>query len=487
MKLPTIKLKKWQRIFVNRSLNMSSIKAIGFDMDHTLATYNSINFETLAFKVTLDKFIKAGYPKELAKLKFDVNSVIRGLLVDRERGNLLKVDCYKYVKHAYHGKRQLKKDERHKLYNSQSYKADTFLSVDTFFALSEVHLFAEIVDFMSKNPGRIKKDFREVYADLRKFIDLSHQDGSIKNEVLRNPAKFIDRDPQLPKALSRMIEGGKSLFLLTNSNYEYTNMVMTYLLQHADSPYQRWQDYFDTIIVSAGKPDFFVGKKTFVEIDPKKSDTRKHKGALRRGAIYSGGNAESLQALTGFRGDEILYVGDHVYGDIITSKDRLNWRTMLVVPELTKELPLIEKNTHVVHEIERLQLEREVLDEKLQILRNRLSAANDQLQLAHSDNKIKRVKILAREVDKLSGKLQDKDKTLQALDEQIRRLIKEREQAIHPVWGELMKVGMEKSRFAQQVEQYACLYTGTVTNIRFYSPFKRFTSNRDLLPHDQGN
>jgi hypothetical protein len=34
-------LKSWQKVFVNRSLNMEEIKAIGFDMDHTLAIYNS--------------------------------------------------------------------------------------------------------------------------------------------------------------------------------------------------------------------------------------------------------------------------------------------------------------------------------------------------------------------------------------------------------------------------------------------------------------
>ena len=59
------KLKMWQKIFCNRSLNMSSIKAIGFDMDHTLAPYHRETFEALAFKETLNKFIEAGYPEEL--------------------------------------------------------------------------------------------------------------------------------------------------------------------------------------------------------------------------------------------------------------------------------------------------------------------------------------------------------------------------------------------------------------------------------------
>ena len=76
---------------------------------HTLAIYNSIKFEELAFEQTLKKFIEAGYPAELKKLKFDHDFVIRGLMVDCERGNILKVDGHKYVKVAYHGHKKLEK------------------------------------------------------------------------------------------------------------------------------------------------------------------------------------------------------------------------------------------------------------------------------------------------------------------------------------------------------------------------------------------
>jgi hypothetical protein len=34
----------------------------------------------------------------------------------------------------------------------------------------------------------------------------------------------------------------------------------------------------------------------------------------------------------------VLYVGDHIYGDIVKSKKDIGWRTMLVVPELEVEL-----------------------------------------------------------------------------------------------------------------------------------------------------
>ena len=150
---------------------MQSIKSIGFDMDHTLVPYKREAFEALAFEETLKKFISAGYPEELSKLSFDPNFVIRGLLIDKQRGNILKVDCHKYVKVALHGRRLLDKKERHELYNAQSFKANSFLSIDTFFDLSEVQLFTEIVDYMRLNPGKIKKSFKgTMVSNYRKKV-----------------------------------------------------------------------------------------------------------------------------------------------------------------------------------------------------------------------------------------------------------------------------------------------------------------------------
>ncbi len=42
-------------------------------------------------------------------------------------------------------------------------------------------------------------------------------------------------------------------------------------------------------------------------------------------------------------GAEVLYIGDHIYGDILRSKKELGWRTMLVVPELETELNILAK------------------------------------------------------------------------------------------------------------------------------------------------
>lgn len=56
------------------------------------------------------------------------------------------------------------------------------------------------------------------------------------------------------------------------------------------------------------------------------------------------GSSDIICDLLKVQGKDILYVGDHIFGDILKSKKRQGWKTFLVVPELTKELEVWEKN-----------------------------------------------------------------------------------------------------------------------------------------------
>ncbi|MCO5608674.1 hypothetical protein L7F22_062888 [Adiantum nelumboides] len=82
---------KNKQIFCNRSLNMKSIIAVGFDMDYTLAQYKSETFETMAYHGTIKKLVyDLGYPTELLEWIFDWQYMVRGLVLDKRRGNILK-------------------------------------------------------------------------------------------------------------------------------------------------------------------------------------------------------------------------------------------------------------------------------------------------------------------------------------------------------------------------------------------------------------
>lgn len=90
-------------------------------------------------------------------------------------------------------------------------------------------------------------------ADLRTVMDFVHLGGSLKNETLANLPKhvawlsfllllppfsslaaflhrYIKKDGKLPQLFATFRRAGKKSFLLTNSEWYYTNAVMAYLL-----------------------------------------------------------------------------------------------------------------------------------------------------------------------------------------------------------------------------------------------------------------
>jgi len=84
-------------IFCNRELPLSQIESVGFDMDYTLAQYSPA-FDLLAYEGAKRKLVQEmGYPAAVAGLAFEPERFSRGLVIDKQRGNLLKVDRFKYV------------------------------------------------------------------------------------------------------------------------------------------------------------------------------------------------------------------------------------------------------------------------------------------------------------------------------------------------------------------------------------------------------
>ena len=95
-------------IYVNRTLNMKQIAAIGFDMDYTLVRYDSHAFEEMTYKEIIKKLTDVkNYPAPVKNLKFEFNRAIRGLVIDKPHGNILKLSTYSKVKHAYHGLKEM--------------------------------------------------------------------------------------------------------------------------------------------------------------------------------------------------------------------------------------------------------------------------------------------------------------------------------------------------------------------------------------------
>ncbi|GLI63513.1 hypothetical protein VaNZ11_006498 [Volvox africanus] len=534
---PLQRLPVQRRVFCNRALNMKQIKAIGYDMDYTLAQYKPDTFEGLAHKETVSKLIEVfRYPEELRQLDFQWDYMTKGLIIDKERGNMLKVDRHNYVKVAYHGFKELPADVRKAVYNGHHSsggagagvfdEAGGYAMVDTLFSLAEAYLFMQLVELKDHDRHDIlrRKSCKDLYRDLRTAVDMCHRDGSLKRAVAANPEKFIHRDEHLVHVLQTHRASGRSVFLATNSLYDYTNVVMNFLVSGKTGAQKtgEWLQYFDVVMVGCAKPSFFQHRAPLFSVDVntgmlKNTDngapiipideldrseesaavvpspsTRAGSGGSSRSItsppaavgvcpvrcgsnVFQGGWYMDLHKMLGVtEGSQVLYVGDHIYGDIVKSKKDIGWRTMLVVPELELELEKLGRSMKMQEELRQLRHLRDEYDDRIQRLRWSVRSNKGMEEGGVEDQAYRDALQLleAAETDRAQLKARHS------------ALLRNHHRQFHPVWGQLMRTGHQNSRFAHQIERYACLYTSHVNNLAFVSPEKSFMGRMDLMAHE---
>jgi hypothetical protein len=226
-----LRIARSDRVFVNRDLRFSNIDWIGFDMDYTLALYNQRNLEELSIRCTLGKLVeKRGYPAAILDLEYDSTFAVRGIVVDRKHGNIFKMDRYGHVGRVYHGKRLLDKEERRQLYRTERIRLPQprWAWIDTLFALPEAVMYATIIDYLESHGD--KPQFSQLWGDIRECIDEAHRDETMKSIIKANLGEYFVRDADLAATLHKFRSSGKRLFLLTNSFWDYTNHLMSWLL-----------------------------------------------------------------------------------------------------------------------------------------------------------------------------------------------------------------------------------------------------------------
>ncbi|XP_062817032.1 cytosolic purine 5'-nucleotidase-like isoform X1 [Anolis carolinensis] len=454
------------RIFVNRSLALEKIKCFGFDMDYTLAMYKSPDYEELAFALLLERLVSIGYPKEVLAYKYDPTFPTRGLVFDALYGNLLKVDSHGNLLVCAHGFRFLKGAEIWNFYPNKFIQRDDtkrFHILNTLFNLTETFLFACLVDFFTNcsryvncetgyKHGNLFMSFRSIFQDVREAMDHVHLSGSLKEKTLQDLEKYVVKDDRIPLLLSRMKEAGK-VFLATNSDYSYTDAIMTYLFnfnhEGEDGPrpaHRPWRSYFDLIVVDTRKPLFFAEGTVLRQVN---TDTGKlrigtYTGPLQHSTVYSGGSSDVVCDLLGVKGKDILYIGDHIFGDILKSKKRQGWRTFLVVPELAKELHVWTEKSELFEELRSLDV---FLAELYQYLD---SGSNERPDISALKKQIQKV---THEMDMCYGKM-----------------------------GSLFRCGSRQTLFSSQLTRYADLYAASFVNFLYY-PFSYLFRAPPTLVH----
>jgi hypothetical protein len=233
-----------------------------------------------------------------------------------------------------------------------------------------------------------------------------------------------------------------------------------------------WRDLFEVVIVQARKPEFFGSRSPVFEIVSEDGLLKPALG-LTAGSAYVGGNAGLVEHHLGLAGDQILYVGDHMFADVHVSKNILRWRTALVLRELEADLVAEDAFEPDRARLQQLMAEKEDLEHAVCQARLELQRSRERYGPRSS-----------RSPSELEAELAALRSRLAVLDEAIGPLASRAAEVSNPHWGPLMRAGNDKSYLARQVERYADVYLSRVSNFLAHTPFAYLRSPRGTLPHD---
>jgi HAD superfamily 5'-nucleotidase-like hydrolase len=442
-------------------------------MDYTLVHYRAEHWEQHAYDRARNRLQQRGWP--VTGLQFDPSLVSLGLVLDLELGNAIKANRFGYVLRAYHGTRRLDFEQQRSAYARTlvDLEEPRWVFLNTLFALSEATLFLQLVERLDAGQLDPTLDYAKLRALIRSALDAVHTEGELKQEIAAHPQRFVELDPELALTLQDLKAAGKQLLLITNSEWSYTQAMMSYAFDRYLPPSQRWRDLFELVVVSARKPLFFARDNPAFELVGEAGLLRPMAAKLRAGGAYLGGSAELVERSLGLSGEQILYIGDHIVADVRASKDLLRWRTGLVVRGLEEEIEATCAFASQQSELEELMTAKATLEARQAWTRVQLLRLEQQYAPA--------AQVSTRE---LKRSLQQLRAELSELDERIAPLAKAAGELRHPRWGLLLRAGNDKSHLARQLERSADVYMSRVSNLLHSTPFAYLRSPRSSLPHD---
>ncbi|XP_032999532.1 5'-nucleotidase domain-containing protein 1 isoform X2 [Lacerta agilis] len=290
------------------SFSLAACEVIGFDLDHTLCRYHLVESARLIYDSFAQYLVKEkGYDKELLNVSPESwDFCFKGLVLDMEDGNFLKLAEDGTVLRASHGTKHMTSEE----------------ILDTY--------------------GR--KEWRH-FKTMSGMVSRSENGGTYFPEVKRNPGKYIQCCPDpVKKWLRRLKDSGKILLLITSSHSDYCRLLCEHTLGND------FEDLFDIVITNALKPGFFSqppDQRPFRTLE--NDEEQEALLSLDKPGWYSQGNAthlyELLKKMTGKLEPKVVYFGDSMHSDIFSAHHYSNWETVLILEELQGDHAMVPTET----------------------------------------------------------------------------------------------------------------------------------------------
>lgn len=353
--------------------SLENYDCVGFDLDNTIVKYNVKNMIYHEYDV-LSRFLTAkGYSKEFLLKPIDEGAdfMQKGLVLDFERGNLLRTCPDGSIQKASHGTTFLTNQEVIDIYGEKKrwevtdeYCKDMLVAWNgtmseqirtclDYFDMPAALAFARIIDSIDTDKGERQNKYNvwpDILDGLMALYSREHFDTNESEYFVglkNNPSKFIHKCDQQTLDWLMALKGKKKTFLVTGSHIDFASLTAGYAMG------PNWRDYFDIVICYSKKPGFFTMRRPFMQLEGIKETSPIDVGDLKEGTIYTQGNFNDLTMFISslIKKDEdlkVVYVGDNLIQDVFTPNKHRNIDTIAIVEEMWAEGVDYDKNFEVL-------------------------------------------------------------------------------------------------------------------------------------------
>lgn len=261
---------------------VNEIAGIGFDLDHTLVKYNEESLVKLVNSCVEEILVNDyNFPPEIFDKEIDWKLLQKGIVLDGDNGNMVKLNEYEMVGKAYHGTKEMDEDEILKVYPERGWSKacylihnivdkvmpENILVLVDYFTIGLADIFSKIVDYEILTHGELKtKNLCGILSDCLKKIfhhnDFYDDNHKFFSEIRANPDKYYrTSNAKTLRVLKTLKDAGKHLFVVTGSTFSFANFSASYVFG------TDWMKYFTTITCKANKPIFFTNLRPFKNTD----------------------------------------------------------------------------------------------------------------------------------------------------------------------------------------------------------------------------
>ncbi|XP_076237159.1 5' nucleotidase A [Calliopsis andreniformis] len=353
------------------TLRFTDYDCVGFDLDNTLLRYNVTNLVPLEYEILVNYLItEKGYSsKYLSKplTDKDFDFMQKGLFLDFEKGNILRISADGVIQRMCHGTKLLSVEKIREIYPEQrSDIIDAFCTdmlstwngpmsmkmraLLDYFDIPTSLIFARLIDTLDEKHGgplstyNVWPDMLDGLCEMYNRDHFKLDKGYFFPSLKKDPAKYIRKCDLTTISWLKELKKHCITFLITGSNADFVDFTATYALG------KDWRSLFDIVICYAKKPGFFTNERPFLQVINYEEGEVIESKDLKKGEIYSQGNWKGLFEFLGYVSGKskprCVYVGDNLLQDIYVPSAYTDCETIAVIEEQVSEGMLHQGLSH---------------------------------------------------------------------------------------------------------------------------------------------